>query len=309
MADQATGMPVPSHAVSLYQTPAELASVAGAFIRAGFAAGEPVLAVLPRASLDLLEDALGAPESPATVIDMAEAGVNPGRLIPLMHTFAIGSPQPVRIVQEPAWASRTEAELAEVIVHEALLAVALDGRPAQVLCAYAAWLDRDTLARVAARHPATAGDSGWVPNQAYQPDGRAPGVLGLPLAAPPPGAATLTYRTGQSTVRKFSADQARQAGLSERRVVDVVIAIGELTGNTLAHTSGPGTLTTWASDGEFICQVSDSGELTNPLAGRIRPDPAYAGRGRGLWVAHQVADLLEVRSGPGGSTFRAHFRL
>lgn len=309
MADQAAGTPVPSHAVQLYQTAAELTTVAGSFIRDGSAAGDALLVVAPGDSLDRLAGVLSAVESPATVIEMAEVGVNPGRLIPLMHAFVRSSRRPVRIVQEPAWAGRSDAELAEVTTHEALLNVALAGWPVQVLCPYDRSLDGGMLASVVERHPAIATGGGWAGNRGYQPSGRSADLFGRPLPAPPPDAASLTYRGGQGAARKFSADHARSAGLVERRVIDVVIATGELTGNTLAHTAGPGTLTTWASPDEFICQVADTGELTNPLAGRIRPDPGFTGRGRGLWVTHQVSDLLEIRSGPGGSTFRAHFRL
>lgn len=35
--------------------------------------------------------------------------------------------------------------------------------------------------------------------------------------------------------------------------------VGELTANTLAHTSGPGSLTMWATGSEVICQVQDRG--------------------------------------------------
>jgi anti-sigma regulatory factor (Ser/Thr protein kinase) len=64
-------------------------------------------------------------------------------------------------------------------------------------------------------------------------------------------------------------------------VGDLVIAVSELAANTLAHTSGPGSLALWATDSEVICQVNDTGQLANPLAGRLRPDPAAAGGGRG----------------------------
>ena len=35
-------------------------------------------------------------------------------------------------------------------------------------------------------------------------------------------------------------------------------------------------------------QVNDTGHITDPLAGRLKPDPATAGGGRGLWVVQQL---------------------
>jgi anti-sigma regulatory factor (Ser/Thr protein kinase) len=86
------------------------------------------------------------------------------------------------------------------------------------------------------------------------------------------------------------------------------MAVAELAANTLAHTSGPGTLTLWAVDDEVICQVQDQGQITDPLAGRLRPAPDAPGGGRGLWVVHQVCDQVEIRSGRAGTTVRLHMR-
>jgi anti-sigma regulatory factor (Ser/Thr protein kinase) len=118
----------------------------------------------------------------------------------------------------------------------------------------------------------------------------------------------LRYRAGLAGVRDFTAARARRAGLPPHRVNDLVIAVAELTANTLAHTSGPGTLTLWITDDEVICQVQDQGQITDPLAGRVRPAPDAPGGGRGLWVVHQVCDRVEIRTGPAGTTVRLYMR-
>ena len=129
------------------------------------------------------------------------------------------------------------------------------------------------------------------------------------LDDPPPGAVTLIYRENQAAVRRWAADRARRAGLAPERVGDLVIAVGELAGNTLLHTSGPGSLTIWVADGEIICQVQDSGQISDPLAGTRRLDATDPGRGRGLWVVNQLCDLVEMRTGASGTTIRLHMRL
>ena len=130
-----------------------------------------------------------------------------------------------------------------------------------------------------------------------------------PLSDPPAGAEVLRYRADLARVRSFAAARAARAGLPPHRVGDLVIAVGELAANTLAHTDEPGQLTLWATGSEVICQVDDRGEITDPLAGKLRPDPGDPGGGRGLWVVHQVCDLVEIRTGPAGTTTRVHLQL
>ena len=87
-----------------------------------------------------------------------------------------------------------------------------------------------------------------------------------------------------------------------------MLAVSELAANTLKHTTGGGTLQAWQARGRLICQIRDSGTITDPLAGRHHPPASPAG-GQGLWVVHQVCDLVELRTGPAGTTVRVHARL
>jgi hypothetical protein len=63
----------------------------------------------------------------------------------------------------------------------------------------------------------------------------------------------------------------------------------------------------WRSPGEVVCQLQDSGNVTDPLAGRWRP--ADRPTGHGLWVVNQVCDLVELRTGPYGTVVRMHMCL
>ncbi|HEY3036815.1 MAG TPA: ATP-binding protein, partial [Streptosporangiaceae bacterium] len=74
------------------------------------------------------------------------------------------------------------------------------------------------------------------------------------------------------------------------------------------HTDATGTLHIWAADGELLCQFHDSGQIRDPLAGRRRAAPG-AVNGHGLWVVHQICDLVELRTDSTGTTIRLHFRL
>ena len=86
-----------------------------------------------------------------------------------------------------------------------------------------------------------------------------------------------------------------------------MLAVNEIATNSIRHGGGSGTLRVWLEAGVLICEVRDSGHLDDPLAGRRRPSPSDYG-GRGLWLANQVCDLVQLRSFPQGSAVRLHMR-
>jgi anti-sigma regulatory factor (Ser/Thr protein kinase) len=177
------------------------------------------------------------------------------------------------------------------------------------LCAYDVRADAAVLASAQRAHPTLVQDGQWQPSAAYAADVLLPEENDEPLTRPPATAVLLDYRYDHAAVRRFAAEHARAAGLAPDRIRDLVLAVGELAGNTLTHTSGPGTLTIWAAGGEILCQIQDGGKISDPLAGTLRPDPAAAGGGRGLWIVNQLSDLAEFRTGPAGNTIRLHMRL
>jgi anti-sigma regulatory factor (Ser/Thr protein kinase) len=117
-----------------------------------------------------------------------------------------------------------------------------------------------------------------------------------------------TYRTNLSEVRALVFRHARDAGLSEARANDLVLAVSEVAANTLRHTASDGTLTIWHDQTEIVCEVHDEGTITDPLAGRRKPAPNANG-GHGLWLVHQVCDLVELRSDTSGTTVRMHLSI
>jgi anti-sigma regulatory factor (Ser/Thr protein kinase) len=124
-----------------------------------------------------------------------------------------------------------------------------------------------------------------------------------PLSPPGADATCHTYRTDLAKVRALVLQQARSAGLTEGRANDLVLAVSEVAANTLRHTQSAGTLTIWRQSGQLVCEVHDEGMITDPLAGQRRPGPDATG-GHGLWLVHQVCDLVELRSDETGTTIR-----
>jgi anti-sigma regulatory factor (Ser/Thr protein kinase) len=295
------------HAAFLYRTQDEFTKAVLDFVEAGIGAGEHVLVAATGPNLLRLQARLDDQNEFLTWADMTSSGSNPRRVTSAVRLFAEEHRgQPVRFVQEPAWPSRPAGELCEVIRHEALVNLALAGTPAAVLCAYDLRLDAGTILGAQRTHPVMIRDGHEKASVSYAAGVVIPAECDGPLSSPPPGAVAITYRQNQREVRRFAADYARPAGLSPDRTGDLVIAVGELAGNTLTHTSGPGTLTMWMADGEIICQIEDTGQITDPLAGTRRPDAADPSRGRGLWVVDQLCDLVEMRTGPTGTVIRLH---
>jgi len=111
-----------------------------------------------------------------------------------------------------------------------------------------------------------------------------------------------------SKLRGFVSRHAIAAGLDPARTVDLVLVVNEVASNSVLHGGGNGTLRIWQDDGQLVCEVSDSGYFYERLAGSKRPPPDQEG-GRGLWLANQLCDLVQVRSLPHGTVVRLHTRL
>lgn len=117
-----------------------------------------------------------------------------------------------------------------------------------------------------------------------------------------------TYRSDLSQVRALVLRHARQAGLTEGRANDLVLAVSEVAANTLRHTRSPGILAIWHDEDEVVCEIRDEGTITDPLVGRSKPPPGASG-GHGLWLVRQVCDLVELNSDASGTTIRMHMAL
>jgi anti-sigma regulatory factor (Ser/Thr protein kinase) len=298
------------HAAVLYRGDDEYLDAVLGFVAGGLERADPVFVAVPGPRVGLLRGHLGGQAARVTFADMTEMGANPAWIIPRVAAFADAHRgRAIRYVGEPAWETRTAAELCEATRHEALINLAFAGTATSMLCPYdRARLAPGVIADAGRTHPVLITGGRSRPSRSYPGAGLFPAGCDQPLPSPPGRAAALTYRDDLAHVRAFAFAQARQAGLPAGRARDLVIAISELAANTWRHTDAPGTLHIWAADGELLCQVHDSGHVSDPLAGRRRPTPD-AGRGHGLWVVNQLCDLAELRTASTGTTIRLHIRL
>lgn len=299
-----------AHPALFYRGADEYLAGVGAFVRGGVEAGRPVLVAVPGDRLDWLRGSLGSAAGGAEFVDMSVAGRNPGRILAMLQAFADSAADgPVRLVGEPIWPGRSPAETVEATRHEALINTAFAGRDVSVLCPYdVRSLPADTLAAARRTHPSVIEDGLDTASPEFDDPRAVCADCDLPLSEPD-AATVLAYRTGQlGEVRDLAHAWADATALDRMRRGDLVLAISEAAANSIVHGGGSGVLRLWTTaSGDVVAEIRDRGRLSDPLAGRRRPSLDSANGGRGLWLIHQVSDLVEVRARETGLTLRLHF--
>jgi anti-sigma regulatory factor (Ser/Thr protein kinase) len=288
----------PAHRALPYRTDGDYAAGVLAFVSECLASGGRAMVAVPEPNLSLLRDQLGRAAYDQDTIqyaDMAEIGRNPGRILAEMHRFAgDAAGVPAGFVTEPVWPGRSAAEIAEAFAHESLLSHPLAGITA-ILCPYdEAGLDPEVLDRARRTHPAEA------------PPVEHPAADLPPV---PPDSERMVFDDPHelAVLRRRVAERSEREGVVGDRVADLLLAVNELASNTLEHAGPPGMLQMWSDDRSVVCQVSDGGQITDPFVGRL-PPPVGDLRGRGMWLVHQLCDLVQLRSGPAGTVVRLHMR-
>ncbi|MFG2985526.1 anti-sigma factor RsbA family regulatory protein [Streptomyces sp. NPDC048258] len=300
------------HPALLYRDLAEYLTGVGDFVRAALSADEPVLVAVPGPHLDALRESLGESAPEIAWTDMTELGRNPGRILAALQDFADRhAGRAARIVGEPIWPGRSPAEVLEATRHEALINTAFAGRPATILCPYdVRGLAPAVVTDARRTHPTLIDKGRDLLSPAYTDALTVSAACDRPLPEHDGDVPRLEYsHGGLAEVREYAEDWARGTSLSPARRGDLVLAISEGAANSLSHGGGKGTLRLWTTAGAgagVVAEIHDGGRLADPLAGRRRPSLASAEGGRGLWMIHQLCDLVEVRATDSGFTLRLH---
>jgi anti-sigma regulatory factor (Ser/Thr protein kinase) len=284
------------------------------FIHEGLEADEPMLVAVPEVRMRALQAELDGDAGRVTFLDIIEIGRNPAHIIPAWADFLKrngGGADPVRGIGEPIWAGRSADELIECQRHETLLNVAFaDSGAWRLLCPYdTVGLPTEVIEEAERSHPwvSRAGTSRDTSGQCRE--------LALmqepfdaPLAPSPLGAEKLVFGLADmSAARNLVTRLARAAGLSRARVEDLVLAAHELVSNSVRHGGGTGTIRAWHDGRAVVCEVTDNGRIESPLVGRQLPADDCLG-GRGIWMANQLCDLVQIRTFEAGNVVRLHMR-
>ena len=282
------------------------------FVREGVERREPILVAVDEHKIARLKSALGDDARRVQFAEMRALGRNPGCIIPAWRQFVIdhaGEGIPMRGVGEPIWPGRSHDELEECHRHEALLNTAFDDGPAWTLvCPYdTAALPDEVVDHARCTHPAIGHNGSSATSGAYRERYADP----LDGALPEPGvhADELEFTIDDlGTVRGIVMAWAQAAGLGGMRSSDLVLAVNELVANSVRYGGGAGRLRSWREPGRLVCEVRDSGRIDDPLVGRGLPlDDGRSGRG--LWLVHQLCDLVQLRSLELGTFARVHMAL
>lgn len=304
------------HAALLYEGEAGFLDGTVPFIRDGVAADEPTLVVLPKEKIELLRTVLGPDADRVQFADMQDVGANPARIIPAWQRFVEVHPdRDLRGIGEPIFPERSDVELRECQHHERLLNPALEGSRLYLLCPYdTGAMDADVIEEARRSHPLiTEAGTDLESEEFVGPDGVA-ALLEEPLGAPPQHVEPLPplSLSDLSAVRAFVRRQANIAGLSATRRADLVLAVNELVTNSVCHGNGDGNgrgnLRIWHEDDTVIVEVTGEGRIDDPLVDRRPPTSDSLGQ-RGLWLANQLCDLVQLRSLDNGVVARAHMRV
>lgn len=298
------------HEALFYEGVGDAVSCLAPFVREGVEAGEPTLVAVPAATLELLCDELGPAAAHVTFLDIEQVGTNPARITGIWHDWTVSHRgQSARGVGEPVWVGRSGPEMAECNGHERLLDLACEDSRLWLVCPYdTSSLPADALAIAQETHrDIVAGDS-REPSSAFVAGWD--DILTVPLDEPagPTLDLDVEFSAHPAEVRRHAEQQAAAAGLQRDKAEAFVMAVNELASNSLRHGSGAGRFRTWHDHDSVVAEIRDSGRITQPLAGRLQPG-ADAESGRGLWIVHQLCDLVQVRSGADGTTVRLHMRL
>jgi anti-sigma regulatory factor (Ser/Thr protein kinase) len=283
------------------------------FIRGAVAAEEPILVVLGAPKIDALREALNGDTESVLFADMGEVGTNPARIIPAWQQFLSdhgAGGRRVRGIGEPIWAGRSSAELAECERHEALLNVAFADPTFWLRCPYdTGTLPPEVIDEAARNHPFVSDGTTLDASPGFPGTERLAEPFDKALPAPPADAVSLVV--GEETlsdIRPFIARFAAEAGMVGERMTDLVLAVNEIATNSVRHGGGGGTLLVWSEPDTVLCEVRDRGRIADPLVGRVQPPPSSDG-GRGLWMANQACELVQIRSFADGAAVRLHKRV
>jgi anti-sigma regulatory factor (Ser/Thr protein kinase) len=99
---------------------------------------------------------------------------------------------------------------------------------------------------------------------------------------------------GRTRVSRPRARAARILGLAVADIQMAEVAAGEVIANAFRHGIMPGQVRVWGSDGAVTVRVDSSGPGEAVATAGFQPPDLAGGSGAGLWVARQLAGVVNV---------------
>jgi anti-sigma regulatory factor (Ser/Thr protein kinase) len=300
------------HRALVYGSDTEFLTTAVRFLRAGLAAEDVLLAIVPQRRIDTLREELGADSADVQFIEATTWYEHPIRTIAAYDEFLRSlAPRRVSALTEPFCRDRTPLEIVEWTRYEAVVNAVFGGSGASALCAY----DRnavppDVITDLRRTHTEMIEAGTTRPSRDYIDPGRVSAACDrTPLPTPPRFESMPIESADLHDVRTFVAEQATRHGMSNGALSGLLVAVTEVATNAVRHGTPPMAVRVWADDGDLVCEVADCG-FWHPaeLVGFLPPESASAG-GFGLWGVRMLTDLVQVRTNWDGTVDRLRSRL
>jgi anti-sigma regulatory factor (Ser/Thr protein kinase) len=278
------------------------------FVRASMEKREPAFVAVGATSLAALQNAVGAKAPGVTWADTRKWHPNSSTRLRAFYEYvteclADGATR-VRMVGEPVWDEERPDLIREWTRYESVLNTVLAPFPVSLVCTYdTSRLDPAIVANARNTHPVVS-DGDEAPSPDFLNPAELLRTLNPEPPPPPTWAPSLDRPADLPTARRFLREEAMRAGVTFERAMDMAMAANEILANALRYGRGAVALWGWPEDERFLCQIQDEGPgIADPMAGYLPPAEAMDA-GRGLWLARQLVDLLQIVPNSNGTTVR-----
>lgn len=299
------------HQALIYSGRDDYSEVVAAFIREGLEAGERTMLMAPPARLSWVREAMGPDAGEVVFVDSTGAYGIQSHATRAMLQYLGQDRRPSRVVAEQDLAGRWPFEIRDYTRMEAAANVVYRSFPARILCPYdATALDDEVLAWCRQTHPELIDARGCRESPEFR-DPRSFVASSTSVVQPPPSAASMGFATlaEVSAARRFVGERLRRARMDPPTAGDITVAAVEILTNALLHGRAPRSVHLYEEAGMLVVHVRDSGTgLADPLAGFFPPSSDIT-HGRGLWMARQLCNTVEVASDHTGTHVRLLARL
>ncbi len=185
--------------------------------------------------------------------------------------------------------------------------LALSGLPVTLICLCdAERTSEDTERFLYWNHPQLLIDATTSVNPRYRSPAEVLASTPVPPApalGPPSQEQPFASSAALRSIRALTRRHGLEAGLDPARIDGIVVAVCELVSNSIEHGAGHGTVSWWISPGRLVAQIDDEGHMTSITPGLRRPDTRSV-RGRGVWLARQLSDILHLWTSVDGTHAR-----
>lgn len=301
------------HVAALYASDEQLRDLLLPYLDEGLCRDENILAVISEDARRVLRDALG---DAADLVQWGASGVSYDRLGQMFEGFAGYLAQQHRAGVRTRVIGELDADshpdrVSQYLRYESMANEIYAPYGYPVVCL---WDQRryppEVLAHVRAVHPQLLDTSGPIPSAEYcLPIDYLARNQSSPAAAPVDLDLVVHLDSADDLgrLRRQLRSWGARCGMGGQDTDDIVIAVDEIATNALEHGQPPACVRGWTAPDALFVQVDDQGRACIPATTGYQRPSTDARRGRGIWIARHLADVLSTHTGPTGTTVAMRF--